>query len=544
MDLRPYQTDVIAQTHAAWNAGAKNVLAQLATGGGKTVIFSKIAKDWPAPVIAVAHRVELVSQISLTFARNGIRHNIIAPKAAIREIVSLHMAELGRAFYDQNARHHVAGVDTLIRLPANTPWFSQIGLVIQDEGHHPLKGNKWGKAADLFPNAHGFYPTATPVRADGKGLGRHADGIMDALIIGVGMRDLINMGYLTDYIIFAPETDLDLSQVPITASGEFSMSKLRAATHRSHITGDIVEHYLKHAPGKLGVTFAVDIKAATEIAERFRANGVPAEVISSKTPDLLRASIMRKFKNRELLQLVNVDLLGEGFDCPAIECVSFGRSTASFGLYCQQFGRALRTLDGKHKAIIIDHVGNVMRHRLPDDLRRRWTLNRRERRARIAPDDAIPLRTCLNLECMAVYPRTIRVCPNCGFYTPPVARSSPEEVDGDLTELDAETLAAMRGEIQRIDSDPRIPQGLEPIAQKAVAKRHRERQGAQFELRSGIALWAGYMRDAGHDDSSIYRHFYFAFAIDIATAQTLNTKDAYELLTRIAASIDSFRNTP
>jgi DNA repair protein RadD len=73
------------------------------------------------------------------------------------------------------------------------------------------------------------------------------------------------------------------------------------------------------------------------------------------------------------------DLLGEGVDVPAIECVSMGRLTDSYALYAQQFGRALRLLDGKTQATILDHVGNWERHGLPDR-DRDWSLDRRERR--------------------------------------------------------------------------------------------------------------------------------------------------------------------
>ena len=532
MKLRPYQVSVMQEIYAAWNRGSRNVLAQLATGAGKTVLFSKIIADNTGPSIAIAHRVELVSQISLTLARYGIRHNIISQKQAIREIVSIHMAELGYSYYDQHAKCAVAGVDTLLRMDPKTPWFSQVSLVVQDEGHHPLKDNKWGNAARLFPNAYGLYPTATPCRADGRGLGRHADGLMDSLVVGPSMRDLINLGYLTEYRIFAPPSDLDLSNVPISSGGDYSPPKLRTAVHKSHITGDVVSHYLKIAPGKLGVTFAVDIEAATEIAAEFRLKGVSAEVISSKTPDLLRSSIMAKFRRREVLQLVNVDLLGEGVDVPAIEVVSMARPTQSYSLYSQQFGRALRPMDGKQNAIIIDHVNNVLRHGLPDSPRQ-WSLDRREKRSRGVASDAIPLRVCLNSVCMAVYPRVKTHCPNCGFYSPPTIRSSPEYVDGDLLELDPEVLARLRGEIARVDGAVKIPLHLEPIAQLAVAKRHAARQKTQLSLRHAIALWAGYMQARGLSDSEIYRWFYFHFKTDIATAQTFNAKEALSLLTRI-----------
>jgi superfamily II DNA or RNA helicase len=499
---------------------------QLSTGGGKTVVFSDIISNHKGFPIAIAHRMELVSQISLTLARYGVHHNIIAQKPVIREIIAMHIQETGKRYYDPNAKCIVAGVDTLIRLDSNTPWFKLITLVVQDEGHHPLRENKWGTAASLFPNAVGLYPTATPCRTDGKGLGSHADGIIDIMVQGPNMRELIKSGYLTDYRIFAPPSDLDLSEVPISASGDYSNPKLRDAVHKSCITGDIVDHYLKIAPGKLGVTFAVDVQSASEIACAFKQQGVPAEAISAKTPDTLRQSIMRKFRNREILQIVNVDLLGEGVDVPALEVVSMGRPTQSFGLYSQQFGRALRPLPGKTHAIIIDHVNNVKLHGLPD-APREWTLDRRERRTKSKTGE-IAVKTCLNVSCFSVYEAYKKTCPYCGHFTPPKERSSPEQVEGDLFELDPAVLAQLRGEISRIDDIARIPSGLPLPAELAIKKRHKARQEAQYELRQSIAQWAGYHHPR-LADSEIYRLFFYTFGTDILTAQTLNTADAEKL---------------
>lgn len=540
MQLRDYQQDLVQRIYAAWDSGAINVCMQLPTGGGKTAIFSHIIANFSGPSIAIAHRTELVSQISLTLARHGVRHGIVAQPAVIRQIISIHLDETGRSWYDPLARCRVAGVDTLVRLPPDTAWFNEVQLVVQDEGHHPLKKNKWGRAAGLFPRARGLYPTATPIRADGNGLGRHADGVHDVLIVGVPMRKLIRQGHLTEYRIFAPHGTLDLSTVPLSASGDYSPPKLRDAVYKAQITGDVVSHYLKIAPGKLGVTFAVSVDAATDIAREFCDAGVPAEVISGNTPEGLRAHIMRRFRAREILQIVNVDLLGEGVDVPAIEVISFARPTNSICVFFQQFGRALRPMPGKSHAIIIDHVGNVLRHGLPDRPRT-WSLDRRERRGRGAPDDAIPVRSCIS--CTAVYERTSRACPYCGHYMPPASRGSPEEVDGDLTELAPDVLARLRGEIDRVDGAPSVPQHLDHIAQRGAMNRHRERQDAQHALRETIAIWAGHLKALlRHEDSQIYREFYFRFNIDIASAQTLGATAATALNEKIKIHIDTIRN--
>lgn len=537
MQLRPYQRNIINEIYKAWEDGAKNVCVQLATGAGKTVIFSNIIANHQGASIAVAHRSELLGQISLTLSRNRIQHNIVAQKSTVKEIIKLHYLELGASYYNPQALCFVASVDTLVRKPPDIPWFSRITLVVQDEGHHLLRSNKWGDAAALFPNARGLYPTATPVRADGRGLGRHADGLMDELIQGISMRELIQMGYLTDYRIFAPPSDLDLTTVTITPTGDYSPPKLRSAVDKSSITGDIVEQYLKIAAGKLGVTFAVGIESARKIAEKFNESGVKAEIITGTHSELERAAIMRRFRNRETLQLVNVDLLGEGMDVPGIEVVSMARPTKSYGLYVQQFGRALRPANGKTHAIIIDHVSNVMTHGLPD-APRSWSLGRRDKRSRGQSTNIKPIRVCVN--CTLVYPLTAkRECPYCGHYTPPNSRSSVASVDGDLFELDSSILAQLRGEIARIDDTPRIPKNLSSIAQRAVFKRHNERRRTQNDLRDMIALYAGVLKHRGYSDHEIYREFYLTFNIDVLTAQTLNVDAANELRQKIQDTIDT-----
>lgn len=557
--LRDYQLTLKADIYAAWqDPRVRNVIATMATGGGKTVVECAILQEFNAPAVVMAHRSELVSQLALALNREQIPHSIIAPKPIIAQVNRLEIDTHGRSYYNHRAPVRVASAHTLALRDAKDRWYQQCALAIVDEGHHVTKDTVWSRSLDLLPNARGLFKTAHAVRADGAGLGRHADGLADALVVGPCGRDLIDRGYLCDYTVRVPPNDVDISAVPIGPSGEYVHDKLCAAVHASGtIVGNIVEHYLRFAGGKLGLTFAVDIQAANEIRAEYERRGVPAEVITAKTPIPVRAALMRRFRARQLLQLVSVDVLSEGVDVPAVEVVSLGRHTASWQLMCQQIGRVLRVdapisdqmtdaqrlaviaASTKPQAIILDHVDNIRRHhavRGMFDSLQRYTLDRRERKSR-KPLGVVPLRSCL--ECFKPYESHLLVCPHCMTAKPaPARRGTPEQVEGDLFELDLSTLKQMRGELARVDGPARMPNEANAAARASIEKNHLLRHLAQATLRATIATWAGWKK-AGLQDREIQRLFFHTFAVDVMTAQTLGHVDAAELERKINSQLEA-----
>lgn len=541
MQLYPYQIENKNRIYGAWAAGIRNVLSVLPTGAGKTVIFSSILKEETGRSIVIAHRKEILGQIAMTLAKYEVEHCIIGPDRSAKEY-SLQQREVtGRSWIDPRAKVAVASVDTLLaRKAALGKWSETIGLWVQDEAHHVLECNKWGRVLNLFPNARGLGVTATPLRTDRKSLHRKRGGVFDILIIGTHQRQLIETGYLSDYRIFAPQSDIDISQVKITSGGEFNQRQLTEAVHQSRIVGDVIGCYRKFAAGEKGITFVTDVKTASEMAEAFREVGIKAVSLSAKSKQKDRFEAMRAFKNGELLQLVNVDLFGEGFDLPELAVVSMARHTASYGLYCQQFGRVLRKVDGKSHGKIIDHVGNVMRHGLPDRLVT-WTLE-----TGVKPSEnrqGLPLRVCV--ECLRVWESYSRRCPHCNFLPEITERSTPEQVEGDLTEIDPETLMAMRGEVERVDSEVNTASmeyaGAPLIAINSLKSNHRKRQEAQSMLRDRLALWGGGALSAGLSEAERYMKFYREFDIDVMSAQALGKPDAEELTERIEESLKQFK---
>jgi superfamily II DNA or RNA helicase len=414
--------------------------------------------------------------------------------------------------------------------------------------HHVLRENKWGRCRERFVNAVSLGLSATPHRADGKGLGRHADGIYETIIEGPNARQIELLGFLTPHKIYAPPSDLDLSAVHVTASGDYSGKELAAATRKSHIVGDVVAHYLRFAAGKLGMTFTVDVEAAGVIAEAFRAQGVPAEVVTGNTPTDLRNSIFRRFRKGEILQLVSCEIAGEGFDLPDVAVLSLARATASFTLATQQIGRVKRTLAGKEVGLVIDHVGNVRRHcqaKWCDDQQefyiavgeREWSLNRAERRSSSSKTTEL-INTCPM--CFMSWPRVHgRECPYCAHEEPPKGRGRPEEVEGVLAELSPEALAGVLADIGRIDG-PSPSRGSD-ITSMAIDKNHRLRQEAQTELRDAMERWGGAAQLLqGLTRDQAQRAFWIEFGIDVGTAQTLGRTEAENLRQKVVDGIGKF----
>lgn len=561
--LRPYQQKLRDDVEHHWAMGAKNVLAVLPTGGGKTALFSTIMADEPHASCAVAHRQELVSQISLALARNRVRHRIIGPQSVVKMIVRLHMEEVGASYYDPSSRTAVAGIDTLVRRGDQlASWLPTVKLWVMDEAHHVLVDNKWGKGTSMFPNARGLGVTAWTKRADGMGLGRHADGVMDALAVGPTQRELINMNHLTDYKLFAPKSDFDRSSLTKAVSkttGEISAhesakavgtSSLVAHAEKGQVIGDVVRTYRKLLDGLLTITFAPDIATATMLEAEYNAAGIPAKLVHGGHDDEVRYQALRKYRNREYLVLVNVGLFGEGFDLPAIEAVQDVAATESSQSFVQRAGRMLRPLQGKKWGIYVDHVGNIARHatvvHYPDGSRVEIahgepSLDRRERRS-AGKSEIADTRTCNT--CTGTFPRFLDACPYCGEPIPaPAQRSSVEWVDGDLYELDAATLATMRAAIARVDMAPEdyrdrlVNQGVPHIGVLANVKRLVATQEVVAQLREAEAVWAGYERARGLSDREIMRKFFSVFGVDLWTAQTWKAVEMATLIERINGGI-------
>lgn len=575
--LRPYQSTLDGHVAAAWAAGHRNVVMVLATGGGKTRILAAIVERHAGASCVIAHRSEIVAQLSMALAECGVRHNLIASKKDQQAISRLHVKKFGRAFFDPNARCAVASVDTLIKRKDISAWAASVTLWVTDEGHHLVLDNKWHKAIDMFthPQVRGLLPTATPRRADGKGLGRDAlggDGVADIMLEGPTMQWLISEGYLCDYRLIAADSHITELLGEVGSSGDWSTAQLKAASEQSPIVGNAAETYrqlnagmvrgVPPAPtGRTGILFASDVETARKFLEELRRQGVRCELVTGETDPDIRRLTFDRLERRDIELVIAVDIVSEGTDIPALELGIFCRATASLAVYMQQFGRVLRPLytpqyavartreerlaaiaaSPKPLAYIIDHVGNFARHG-PPQRPREWSLASTSRRR--GPSDGVQYRVCLNVQppdiCGQPYERFRVCCPYCGWEPPaPEGRSTPAMVAGDMALLDPEVVAALCGEVDAavLDLDTYRQQlaskGLPQHFIWANAKSHAGKLEAQSGLREVMATWGGYARAAGMTDREIQRLFYERFGVDVNTCRTWGPKEALPLMEKI-----------
>lgn len=504
--LRPYQQDVVNEVRKSFAEGYKCPLVVAATGSGKTVMFSYIAKNAAEKnnaIIIAAHRKEIIRQISLSLARFALPHNVIAAPALVRQIKVAQFKAFGKSFVDPASSTMVGSVQTIvgrfsdidvsiahlskrISKPAKT-------IVIQDEGHHVVENTAWGRVMDRYGSAVGnvsLIVTASPQRLDGRGLGKGHGGYADTIIEAPPMSWLIENGFLSPYRIFTAQHQIDVSSVK-TRMGDYATSDLQEVVDKPQITGDAITHWRKHANGLKTAIFCVSVEHSKHVAAEFNANGIAAAHIDGGTDDTERDKAIIDFANGKILVITNVNILSEGFDLASIaqqdvtiDCVVDLAPTQSLVNALQRWGRALRPAAGK-TAVLLDHAGNVMRHGLPDE-DRSWTLEGVKKKKRKTEDDDeedIKVKCCP--DCFSIH-EPQPVCPNCGHVYEIKARKI-EHIEGELKEIEQAQIEKMRrdrmlqqGKAQTVDE--LVQQGMSKGRAEKIIEARLAKQALQEEI--------------------------------------------------------------
>jgi len=367
-------------------------------------------------MVIVVHRQELVKQTSRALESFGVKHGLIVPGEPTRFDLPV----------------NIAMVQTLVnRMDVVPP-----ELLVIDEFHHGVS-ESYLRTMQRWPEAKILGLTATPQRLDGKGLGT----ICEELVMGPTVQALIDGGFLCRPVYYAPPTDLDMSGVNRVA-GDFNRKQAAERVDRPKITGSAVEHYQKICPGVPAVAFCVNVAHAEHVRDQFNDAGIASASIDGKLSDDDRADRVAALTTGRIKVLTSVDVISEGFDLPKMTAAILLRPTESLSLHLQQLGRPLRPFEGKANAIILDHVGNCMRHGLAEE-ERTWTLDGKVGKRSANKAQQSSLLTCESCHTIQA-PAT--VCVSCGKVFPVVERKITE-VEGSLEQLTSDTIAAEREKI-------------------------------------------------------------------------------------------------
>lgn len=362
-NLREHQIEAKGKIFDAWDK-YDSVMLQMPTGTGKTYLFTSIINDLLAAykevhhnihILVVAHRMELLDQISATLSRFGIAHGFIQGTREQHLWKRVQVASIMSLLTEKNYYNTLR---------------QKYDYIIVDEAHHSL-ADTYIKLFELFPDAKKLGVTATPWRLNHESF----LNLYQTLIVSPQISWFISHNLLADfdYVSIKPDSDtqrlVDFSEVADT--GDFANADLDNTFNTQRIRSKLYESYKRFANGKKGIIYAINKLHASKIAELYCSHGINAVAIDCDTPKEERQEMIAQFKSGMIAVLVNVEIFTEGFDCPDVSFIQLARPTKSLALYLQQVGRGLRIVEGKKKTIIIDNVGLYNYFGLPD-ANRKW----------------------------------------------------------------------------------------------------------------------------------------------------------------------------
>lgn len=344
--LYPFQKEVVDVIidKLAEKESNSNLLFQLPTGGGKTVIFSNIAKQYidrnKKKVLILTHRIELCVQTSKQLAAIHIENKVI--NSLVKNMDD-------QEKYDT----FTAMVETLNnRLQEDKNFLKNIGLVIVDEAHN----NSFRKIFQYFQDVNILGVTATPLSSN-KALPLNDN--YDELLVGHSIKALIEAKYLADAETFT--YDVNLHGLKIGSNGDFTISSSDKVYSNYFMQEKLLFAYEELAVGKKTLIFNSGIESSRSVFNLFVKQKYPVRHLDSTFSDSDRKEILRWFKVTPGAVLTSVGILTTGFDEPTVECIILNRATRSLTLYHQMIGRGSRVLPTKSTFQVIDLGNNVRR---------------------------------------------------------------------------------------------------------------------------------------------------------------------------------------
>ncbi|MCJ1474461.1 hypothetical protein MMC13_003119 [Lambiella insularis] len=353
--LREYQEDCIQAVLIYLANGHKRLGISLATGSGKTVIFTQLIDRVPVPhkhatqTLILVHRRELVEQAA--------RHCTHAYPSKSIEI------EMGTLHASGTADITIASVRSITSGDRMTKFDPTLfKLVLVDEAHHIVASGymetlRYFGLMEPTPSSPALVGvSATLSRFDGLRLG----AALDHIVYHKDYVDMIGEKWLSDVIFTTVQSKANISKVRKAAFGDFMSGELSKAVNTDETNEVTVCAWLARARDrKSTLVFCVDLAHVAGLTMAFQKHGVDARTVTGDTPKQIRSARLDAFRNREFPVLLNCGVFTEGTDIPGVDCVLLARPTRSRNLLVQMIGRGMRLHPEKENCHIIDMVASL-----------------------------------------------------------------------------------------------------------------------------------------------------------------------------------------
>lgn len=258
-------------------------------------------------------------------------------------------------------------------------------LILVDEAHHNV-AESWARVRAKFPEAKIINFSATPTRADGRLMeGRviYSFPIFRAIELGYIKRlkaKVLNPATLK-FIRNNDGAEIEVTLDEIKALGEKDSSFRRSIVSSEESLKTIVDCSIRELYNLWAksqnkkhkiIVSALNQAHCIQITAAYEARGLRAAYMHSNEEGVTNERILARLENHELDVIVQVRMLGEGFDHPYLSVAAVCSVFSNLSPFAQFVGRIMRVVDQNepnslnNQGTVIFHAGSNIANRWSD----------------------------------------------------------------------------------------------------------------------------------------------------------------------------------
>lgn len=273
-----------------------------------------------------------------------------------------------------NAHIVVANIQQFVG--ASNKWYERLPrnyfrMILVDEGHHNV-AQSWRRLFEYFKEARVVSFTATPVRADGQKVeGKRIYSYTYTRAMLMGFISPVEAVYVTPAeVSFTAEgktRHIPLAEVLAMREKDwFSKGIALSEECNRHIVQASIKQLSevkRHGTPRQIIAAACSIRHATQILALYHEHGLKAEILHSGLAEEERQRVETALRHGLAHVVVQVQMLGEGYDLRTLSVAAVFRPYRSLSPYIQFVGRILRLANPGvggslvNKVYVVSHVG-------------------------------------------------------------------------------------------------------------------------------------------------------------------------------------------